>query len=166
MPAPIHPTRAALITLIALAGASTLASAEIPKLAPQGSATYITYYSTQVLSTLDLGDGSSGTLLQFTGISHNKDGAKAFDNLSVRCLVYNETLAGKPQIGGSCVEIDADGDKIFTTFAAGVHTIVGGSGKYKGLSGSAPFSVISRLPSPGAGMGALAVEHRVSWQFR
>lgn len=162
---PIPLTRTALAAIV-LTSATNLACAEVPKLALNGSATYVTYYTTQVLSTLDMGEVGSGTMLQFTGISRNADGTKAFDNMSVRCVVYNETLGGKPHIGGSCVEIDADGDKVLTTFSAGVHTIVGGSGKYKGLSGSAPFSVISRLPSPGSGTGALVVEHRVSWQFK
>jgi hypothetical protein len=162
---PIHLTRNALAA-IALTGVCTLASAQVARLAPQGSATYVTYYSTQALGALDMGDLGSGTVSQFSGVTRSSDGAKAFDNMSVRCVAYNEMLGGKLQASGSCVEIDADSDKVFTTFAAGVHTIVGGTGKYKGISGSAPFTVISRLPSPGTGMGALAVEHRVSWQFK
>lgn len=158
-------TRGALIA-IALAGATGLASAEVARLAAQGSATYVTYYSTQVLNSLDMGEASSGTVLQFTGINRNAEGSKAFDNMAVRCVAYNETQAGKVQVSGSCVETDADGDKVFVTFAAGAHTIVGGTGKYKGISGSAPYTVVGRLPSTGPGIGALVVEHRVSWQFK
>jgi hypothetical protein len=161
----IYATRSALAA-IAMASVAHLACAQVPRLAAQGSTTYVTYYSTQLLSALDMSEVGSGTVLQFIGITRSSDAAKASDNMSVRCVAYNETLGGKAQVGGSCVEIDADGDKVFTTFAAGVHTIMGGSGKYKGISGSAPFSVVSRLPSPGAGLGALAVEHRVSWQIK
>ena len=161
----IHLTCRAFAAM-ALVGASTLASAQVAKLAPQGSATYVTYYNTQALGALDMGEFGAGTVLQFSGITRSSDGAKAFDNMAVRCVAYNELQGGKLQASGSCVEIDADSDKVFTTFAAGTHTIVGGTGKYKGISGSAPFAVVSRLPSPGTGMGALAVEHRVSWQFK
>jgi hypothetical protein len=155
-----------VLAAVALAGVATVASAQVARLAPQGSTTYVIYYSTQVLNALDMSETGSGTLLQLSGITRNADASKAFDNMSVRCVAYNETLAGKAQVSGSCVEVDADGDKVFTTFAGGVHTLQGGTGKYKGISGSAPFTVVSRLPSPGSGMGALVVEHRQSWQFR
>jgi hypothetical protein len=135
------------------------------QIAPQGSTSYVTYYTTQPLTTLDLGEPTSNAVaVQLTGVTRNLSGQKAFDNMSVRCIGYHETLAGKLQAQGSCVEIDAEGDKVFTTYVAGVHTLIGGTGKYKGISGTAPFAVISRLPSPGAGMGAIAVEHKVSWQ--
>ena len=75
-------------------------------------------------------------------MTRNADGAKAFDNLSVRCLAYFETLAGKLQASGSCVEVDADGDKVFTTFAGNMHQIVGGSGG----PGGRPAGWVSRLP--------------------
>lgn len=138
------------------------------QIAPQGSTSYVTYYTTQPLGMLDLGDAASnGVLVQMTGVTRNLSGQKAFDNMSVRCVGYHETLAGKLQAQGSCVEIDAEGDKVFATYVAGVHTLIGGTGKYKGISGTAPFAVISRLPSTGAGIGvAIAVEHKVSWQVR
>ena len=156
-------SRAAATSL--LAAACSLAIAQQPKIAPQGSATYVTYYTTQALGALEMGEAGAGALLQFTGVTRNPDGARVFDNMSVRCLAYREALGGKVQVSGSCVEIDTEGDKVFTTFAGGVHTIVGGSGKYKGISGTAPFT-FSVLPSPGTGLGAMAVEHRVSWQIK
>ncbi|WP_157040324.1 hypothetical protein [Polaromonas naphthalenivorans] len=44
-------------------------------------------------------------------------------------------------------------------------TLIGGTGKYKGISGTAPYT-ISPLPAPGQGLGAIALEHKVSWQFK
>jgi len=46
-----------------------------------------------------------------------------------------------------------------------VHTLIGGTGKYKGISGTAPYTV-KRLPAPGEGLGAISVDHKVTWQFK
>ena len=154
-----------LIPLVALAIAQPAAAADKITLPPQGSTTYVTYYTSQSLAALEMGDVGTGAMLQMTGVTRNTDGQKAFDNMSVRCLLYRETLGGKAQSGGTCVEIDAEGDKVFTTFAGNLHTLVGGTGKYKGIAGTAPFT-FAGLPSPGTGMGAMTVEHKVSWQIK
>jgi hypothetical protein len=44
---------------------------------------------------------------------------------------------------GSCVETDLDGDNVLTKFDADAHYIVGGTGKYKGITGKAPYSLPS-----------------------
>ena len=87
--------------------------------------------------------------------------------MSVRCLFYREAVGGKDKGSGACTETDSDGDKVFSTFDAGtrIHTLIGGTGKYKGISGTAPITV-TPLPAPGPGLGAIVVEHRVTWQFK
>lgn len=163
-----HRNALSILTAIgALACASAARADDKIVIAPQGNTTYVTYYTTQSMAApLEMGEAGAGSLVQMTGVTRNTAGHAAFDNLSVRCVGYHETMGGKLQTRGSCVEIDAEGDKVFTTYAAGVHTVVGGTGKYKGITGSAPFTVVSRLPSTAAGLGAIAVEHKQSWQIK
>jgi hypothetical protein len=79
----------------------------------------------------------------------------------------------KKYIDGACVLTDSDGDKIFSTFdtrdtdksqpemSCGTHIITGGTGKYKGITGSEPFACITMpaLAGPGGG-GAVATGRR------
>jgi hypothetical protein len=63
-------------------------------------------------------------------------------------------------IDGACVLTDSDGDQIFSTFdtrdtdksqpemKCGTHIITGGTGKYKGITGSEPFACIT-MPALG-----------------
>ncbi|WP_175425751.1 hypothetical protein [Trinickia violacea] len=138
--------------------------AQMPK---QGTATYVTYYTSHSPASLDMGGVGEDALWEPVGITRNADGQKLFDSMSVRCLYFHTAMGGKVGGVGACTETDMDGDKIFTTFdaAARVHTLIGGTGKYKGISGTAPYTVI-RLSAPDQGLGATEVEHNVTWQFK
>jgi hypothetical protein len=134
------------------------------KLPQQGTASYATYYTSRPLTSIDMGEVGSQALVELVGITRNTSASKAFDNMSVRCVLYRETAAGKVKVSGSCTETDTDGDKVFSTFDTTAHTVIGGTGKYKGISGSAPYTA-SPLAAPGPGLAASVVEHKVSWQF-
>ena len=43
---------------------------------------------------------------------------------------------------GSCVETDKDGDNVFTTFDDKNHYLMGGTGKYKGITGTVPYTFL------------------------
>ena len=57
---------------------------------------------------------------------------------------------------GNCYFGDKDGDRIFTTFSgdpiknAGENIIIGGSGKYKGISGKGPWECDASVPGDNA----------------
>ena len=77
------------------------------------------------------------------------------DKMSAHCAALNVASGDKKYIDGACVLADSDGDKIFSTFDTrdldksqpemdcGTHIITGGTGKYKGITGSEPFACIS-----------------------
>ena len=85
----------------------------------------------------------------------------------------------KKYIDGACVLTDSDGDQIFSTFDTrdvdksqpqmncGTHIITGGSGKYKGITGSEPFACITMpaLAGPG-GYTAMDIPHNTSWEIK
>ena len=90
------------------------------------------------------------------------------DKMAARCVALNVELGDKKYIDGACVLADNDGDKIFSTFDTrdvdksqpemncGTHIIMGGTGKYKGITGKEPFAcqAMPALAGPGGYHGA------------
>jgi len=74
---------------------------------------------------------------------------------------------------------DADGDKIFSTFdtrdvdksqldmACGTHVITGGTGKYKGITGTEPFACNSLPALAGeGGYTSMDTPHNTTWEIK
>jgi hypothetical protein len=145
-------------------GHGTGAVAEVAKLPPSGTTHFTTYFSVRTLSDLKMVEDSSMTTVELVGITRNPDGKPYFDNMVVRCLADIRNVKGQQDLYGTCKETDADGDSTSTTFDSKAHYFIGGTGKYKGISGTAPFTVQS-LPAPGEGLGALIIPHEVTWKL-
>ena len=145
-------------------GHGTGAVAEVAKLPPSGTTHFTTYFSVRTLSDLKMVEDSSMTTVELVGITRNPDGKPYFDNMVVRCLADIRKVKGQQDLYGTCKETDADGDSTSTTFDSKAHYFIGGTGKYKGISGTAPFTVQS-LPAPGEGLGALIIPHEVTWKL-
>src|SRR5262245_32508751 len=111
--------------------AAPAAAAEFPK---TGSAEYDTYYVGNVVAKMDSGAGT-GSIVDETGITRNVKGEGPFHDMSVRCLFHWTVVEGTNHLTGSCVETDKDGDNVFTTFDDKNHYLMGGTGKYKGITG-------------------------------
>ena len=137
---------------------------KVAKLPPSGTSHFTTYFSVHPAHELKMVDDSSITVAEFVGITRNPDGEPYFDNLVVRCLVTIRVVKGEQELYGACRETDQDGDYTSTTFDSKAHYFIGGTGKYKGITGTAPFTVQS-LPSPDEGLGALVIPHEVTWKF-
>jgi hypothetical protein len=69
-------------------------------------------------------------------------------NGAVFCAYELELVNGVGPFGGPCAWSDSAGDKIFTSYTgkfaasgavSGVNQITGGTGKFKGIQGKAPF---------------------------
>jgi hypothetical protein len=76
------------------------------------------------------------------------DAGKGFMHKArVDCTLFNDVNQGRANANGTCVVTDADGDKVFVEWkCAGVmpacpgdERFVGGTGKYKGISGIQKF---------------------------
>jgi hypothetical protein len=143
------------------------ASAQQVQMPQQGTTTYVTYFHIRILTTLNMGDVGSEDLRELVGITQNIDGQKFFDGMTVRCIQYEETLGRVVDYSGACVETDSDGDKVFSTYkrSGRLHTLVGGTGKYKGISGTGSYTG-KKLSSPGEGYLAHIVELKLTWQFK
>jgi hypothetical protein len=82
--------------------------------------------------------------------------------MHAHCLMLSAIIGGKPSVSGVCTETDRDGDHVFTSFDGAAHKLIGGIGKYKGISGSALYSVTPEL-SPQQGRYGYVMKHDATW---
>src|SRR5262245_60551482 len=82
-----------------------------------------------------------GLIVDVTGITRNVKGEGPFHDMSVRCVGHQSVVGETLDFNGSCVETDKDGDNVFTTFDNQNHYLKGGTGKYKGITGTIPYTV-------------------------
>ena len=146
--------------IIGLTAACVLA-AEFP---PSGQAEYVTYYVIEDKASIDGGVGS-GTISILTGINRNVQGEGPFHDMAVECLSHSTMIAGQWMQYASCVETDQDGDNGFTTSDDKYHYIVGGTGKYHGITGTVPYTV-RELHQTASGRYAVVVNHKASWTVK
>jgi hypothetical protein len=126
----------------------------------------------------DLGVGTAA-VLEAVGTTQNTKGEAMLDKMAARCVALSVDVTGKKYIDGICVLTDTGGDKIISTFdtrdvdksqpelSCGTHVIVGGTGKYKGITGKEPFScnAMPALAGPG-GYTAMDIPHNTSWEIK
>ena len=150
---------------------------EMPK---KGSTSYTTHYVFRPLGITEIRDVGKVTALMLVGTTENTKGEAFFDKMDVKCYAI-KVEGGTPYLDGACVSADADGDRVFSTFDSreldksqpdmicGTHTITGGSGKYKGITGSEPFACkfVKETP-PGEPYVDYRVDvsHNVTWEIK
>lgn len=96
---------------------------------------------------------------EFEGVAstYANGAGKAFDRQGSRCIGVYEIVDGKYRDYGVCTQVDADGDKWLMRFdtggdMSGKWVVVGGTGKYEGMSATGSYAPVGDLP-PAAGPG-------------
>jgi hypothetical protein len=83
-----------------------------------------------------------------TGVTFNNKGAGPLHMGPANCVDTFMLIDGRGNNKGYCAFGDSDGDRIFTSFTgdlvpegggSGTNEITGGTGKYKGITGSGPW---------------------------
>jgi hypothetical protein len=146
----------------------------------QGSTSYTSHYVFRPLGTLDLSSVGKVTALEMIGTTENTKGESAFDKMRANCFAVNVETGGKKWIDGACEMTDSDGDSVFSSFDTreldkaqpkmdcGTHFITGGTGKYKGITGTEPFACVT-VPTPvGEPVGSFAIDipHNTTWEIK
>ena len=145
----------------------------------KGTTSYVTHFTFRPLVSIDVPGVGKVTSLEATGPTENTKGEKTFDKMNAQCAAVSIESGDKKYIDGACVLTDSDGDQIFSTFDTrdldksqpemncGTHIITGGTGKYKGITGSEPFACIAMpaLAGPG-GYTAMDIPHNTTWEIR
>jgi len=159
------------VLLPAAAGAQTIEK--------KGTTPYVTHFVFRPIMSIDIAELGKATTLEAVGTTQNMKGEKMLDKMSAQCVALNVASGDKKYIDGACVLADSDGDKIFSTFDTrdldksqpkmdcGTHIITGGTGKYKGITGSEPFACISMPPLAGpGGLFAMDIPHNTAWEIK
>jgi hypothetical protein len=135
----------------------------------KGTTPYVTHFIFRPLMSIDIPGLGTATNLEAVGTTQNMKGEKMLDKMSAHCAALSVASGDKKYIDGACVLADSDGDKIFSTFDTrdldksqpkmdcGTHIITGGTGKYKGITGSEPFACIAINRRDLRGIGAASV---------
>ena len=178
-------TAAAKTTLVRTAVLSTmlmtvsLGAALADPMEKKGTTPYVTHFIFRPVQSLEVPGLGTATLLEALGTTSNMKGEKMLDKMSARCTALSVDSGPKKYIDGACVLADADGDKIFSTFDTrdvdksqpamncGTHVITGGTGKYKGITGSEPFACNAMPALAGAGgYTAMDIPHNTTWEIK
>lgn len=119
-------------------------AADLPK---EGTDTFTNTWISTAPDPIKLGDRTLGTY-ELHGIHRNDNANAMMTNMGMRCLGMYEIAGSAPQQQhGACIWTDKDGDQIMVTFdgktpTSGTETLVGGTGKFAGISGSVEWSSI------------------------
>ena len=95
----------------------------------------------------EMGASRSISAGMVNGVIFNDAGKGFMHKSRVDCALMNDVNQGKANANGTCVIIDPDGDRIFLEWKCtgampscpGDERFVGGTGKYKGITGSSKF---------------------------
>ena len=132
--------------ILAVALMEWVASAAAGEALPEsGAAKLAAYQICRPLAVVDMGPSGSQSATECNGIVKNMDGAKMPDNLAIRCLEDTSARPGAYKYSGTCVQSDADGDKLFMTYdglKTGQIKWIGGTGKYKDVLGTGTVGVV------------------------
>lgn len=169
--------KAALFAGVLVAVAPAIALGQ--SIEKKGTTPYVTHFIFRPLTSIDIAGLGTATTLEAVGTTQNMKGEKMLDKMSAHCAALNVVSGDKKYIDGACVLADSDGDKIFSTFDTrdldksqpkmdcGTHIITGGTGKYKGITGSEPFACITMPALAGAGgYFAMDIPHNTTWEIK
>jgi hypothetical protein len=117
------------------------------------------------VQNLDIAGLGKATLLEAVGTTQNMKGEKMLDKMSARCENTSTERACLPMIFST---IDTrDIDKSQPDMNCGTHIITGGTGKYKGITGSEPFACNSLPALAGeGGYTSLDIPHNTTWEIK
>lgn len=159
-------TSVALLIVLAAAGVETALAAEpFPK---NGAAKLDAFAVCRSLAIVDMGPVGSNSSAECVGVVKNRDGAKLLDNLAIRCLEESKARPEGYAFAGTCVQTDGDGDKLFMTYEgpeSGAIGLIGGTGKYKAISGKGTWSVVD-APGNTATQFAFTLSYDVIWMTK
>jgi len=147
---------------VGLLTATSGASAVLP---PSGATSYVAEAVGRVIDVAELGQGQTETLVEVTGVTQNTLGQSTFDKMKAHCLISFTSGGGNSSTVGACSETDGDGDILFSSFNGEAGKLIGGTGKYAKVTGSAVFSLTPE-PTSEAGQIAFSVKDEVSWALK
>jgi len=151
-----------ILSALTASSATAIAADTFP---PSGSAKLAAYAVCRSLAVVDMGPVGSQSSAECTGIVKSRDESKLLDNLAIRCLEESKARPDGYKFFGTCIQTDADGDKLFMTYEgpeSGPVEWIGGTGKYKDVVGSGIWSVAD-APGNNSSLFAFTLSYDTTW---
>ena len=149
-------TKLAIVYIAAFAGLAQAKSGEV---------TTNACFSGEILSATEIAPQQSIVTAKYFGVQKTVPSGGIFDLMSVVCYGTISTVGSLRVTLPHCVYIDKDGDKFATHYSgvagAGKTEILGGSGKFTGMTGGAEVKV-TRVPSL---PGSISVCTEGQWKY-
>jgi hypothetical protein len=127
----------------------------------------VTHIYTYVDKVMKLGDRTV-IFRELSGVSTNDKGSGMLHNLGMRCWGFIDVVENKPSTTGRCVQMDAQGDQVFSTYVnkagVGSATFIGGTGKFAGISGEQTFTGYTSLKGPDS-LNVLILSTHTTWKL-
>jgi hypothetical protein len=135
------------VGVVGLAAAALCGIVQAQQLPKSGTFSLYSGWKT-VGEVVQVGEGRLFGWGGFYGVTFNQRGSGTLHMGQAVCPYTLDLTGGAGPGRGSCAWTDADGDKIFTDYSGslgtdgvfnGMNQITGGTGKFAGISGKAPF---------------------------
>jgi hypothetical protein len=120
----------------------TVLAGEMPN---EGTDSFTNTWLVTTSNTMKVGDRTLGTY-EVGGVHQNVQGDATTD-MGMRCLGIYDAAGKAREEHGACTFTDNDGDKIMSTYErktaeGGIETLVAGTGKFAGISGTGEWTVL------------------------
>ena len=164
MEAPLRFLRVSLCLFLPVFGPA-LAAEPLP---PTGAAKLAAYTVCHSLTNVDMGPVGSNSAAECTGIVKTRDGSKLLDNLAIRCIEDSKARPEGYAFTGTCIQTDADGDKLYMTYEGpegGTLDWIGGTGKYEAIAGKGTWSVTD-APGNNSQLFAFTLTMDATWETK
>jgi hypothetical protein len=151
-----------ILAALTASSATAFAAETFPQ---SGSAKLAAYAVCRSLAIVDMGPVGSQSSAECIGIVKTRDGSKLLDNLAIRCLEESKARPDGYKFFGTCIQTDADGDKLFMTYEgpeSGPVEWIGGTGKYKEVVGSGTWTVAD-APGNNSSLFAFTLTYDTTW---
>jgi hypothetical protein len=129
------------------------------------------WMETSPTSPIKVGDRTLGTY-EISGVHRSDNGDAMITNMGMRCLgIYEIAGTGPEREHGGCIYADKDGDQIMATFerktaTGGIETLVGGTGKFAGISGTGEWTVLQFPVKADDKLARGIVAKKVHWKLQ
>ena len=145
----------------------TVLAGETPK---EGTDSFTNTWLITTTNTMKVADRTLGTY-EVSGVHQNVQGEAATD-MGMRCLgIYDDAgKARERREHGACTFTDTDGDEIMATYErktaeGGVETLVAGTGKFAGISGTGEWTVLKFPLKADDKLSRGIVSEKVHWKI-
>ena len=142
----------------------TASAEEMPK---EGIDSYTHTLVVTFVSPMKVGDRAL-IISEQNGVSLNDNGRTMFNNMGTRCVSLEEIDGSGRRAQGGCTFTDNDGDQLMLTLdrrgEAGNATLVSGTGKFAGISGTGEYT--HRLIKADDKFPRVVVSAKVYWKLK